>query len=91
MAAGKPLAARGLIELAIDRGVPLFNDGNPAACAAVYEITCESLRLLPEVSEDARKDLERALREMRVETMPRQKAWILRNALDRVFSRLPEG
>ena len=90
-AAGMPLAARGLIELAIDRGVPLFNDGNPGACAAVYEITCESLRLLPEVSEDARKDLERALREMRVETTPRQKAWILRNALDRVFSRLPEG
>ena len=87
----KPLAARGLIELAIDRGVPLFNDGNPGACATVYEITCESLRLLPEVSEDARKDLERALREMRVETTPRQKAWILRNALDRVFSRLPEG
>lgn len=90
-AAGKPLAARGLIELAIDRGVPLFNDGNPAACAAVYEITCESLRLLPDVTEDARKDLERALREMRTEPSARQKAWILRNSLDRVFARLPEG
>ena len=85
--AGKPLAARGLIELAIDRGVPLFNDGNPAACAAVYEIACESLRVLPDVSEASRKDLERALREMRAETTPRQKAWILRNALDRVFTR----
>ena len=88
--AGAPLAARGLIELAIDRGVPLFNDGNPAACAAVYEVACESLRLMPDVSEVSRKDLERALREMRAEATPRQKAWILRNALDRVFSRLPE-
>ena len=87
---GDPLTARGLIELAVDRGVPLFNDGHPAACAAVYEIACESLRILPDVSTASRVDLERALREMRMETTPRQKAWILRNALDRVFTRLPE-
>lgn len=88
-AAGKPLAARGLVELAIDRGVPLFNDGNPAACAAVYELACEALRTRSDVPETSRSDLARALRDMRAEPSARQKAWILRNALDRVVTRLP--
>ncbi|MBP7865884.1 MAG: fasciclin domain-containing protein [Acidobacteria bacterium] len=83
---GKPLPPRALVEMAIDRGVPLFNGGQVAACAAVYEITCEALRAMPEVSEASRKDLERALRAMRAEKSAREKAWILRRALDRILA-----
>lgn len=84
---GKPLTPRKLIELAIERGVPLFNDGNFAACAAVYEVTCEALRARPEISEASRKDLERALQDMRAEKSVQEKAWILRRSLDRTLAR----
>ncbi len=32
-----------MIERAIDAGVPLFNDGNPEACCAVYELAVTAL------------------------------------------------
>jgi uncharacterized surface protein with fasciclin (FAS1) repeats len=80
----KPLGPAALIELAIQRAVPLFNAGNPAACAAVYEITCEALRIAPGLTEPSRKDLAVALQEMRAANDARAKAWILRKALDRV-------
>ena len=90
-ATGKPMTPAALIELAINRGVPLFNHGNPGACAAVYEVTCEALRVMPGVSgKDLKEDLDRALEEIRTGKTSREKAWILRNALDRVFSRLAE-
>ena len=81
-----PLTPPALIELAIERGVPLFNSGNPEACAAVYEVTCEALRVMPGVPEDTRNDLGRALAEMRAAGTDRDKAWILRRALDRARS-----
>lgn len=84
----KPLTPATLIELAIERGVPLFNDGNQAACAAVYEVTCESLRIMPGVPEKLRQELAETISEMRAEKSARQKAWILRNALDRVYTAL---
>lgn len=87
-AAAPKLGPVSLIEKAIERGVPLFNEGNPAACAAVYEITCESLRLLPGVPEKVRAELGRALEEMHAAQGERQKAWILRGALDRAYGQL---
>ena len=84
----KPLGADGLIELAITRGVPLFNDGDEAGCAAVYEITCESLRANPQTSKKSRVTLTEALTEMREEDSARRKAWILRNALDEIYTDL---
>lgn len=87
----EPLKPAALIELAIDRGVPLFNNGDPGACAAVYEVTCEALRVMPGVSEDSRMDLAEALARMRDARTDHDKAWILRYALDRVFARQLEG
>jgi NADH dehydrogenase [ubiquinone] 1 alpha subcomplex assembly factor 1 len=87
VAAAKPLTPRALIELAIDRGVSLFNADQLAACVAVYEVACESLRVRPEVTEASRQDLDRALQDMRAEKSVREKAWILRRSLDRTFAR----
>ena len=81
------LAPDALIELAIERGVPLFNNGNPAACRAIYEVACEALRAMPSICEHSREDLGRALNKMRAEPGESRKAWILRHALDRVLSR----
>lgn len=80
------LSPTDLIQLAISQGVPLFNNGNPAACAAVYEITCEALRSMPEVSADSRQTLSRALARMRATSEAGERAWILRYALDAVLA-----
>jgi uncharacterized surface protein with fasciclin (FAS1) repeats len=76
-----------LIELAIERGVPLFNHGSPEACAAVYEVTSEALLMHPEIADASRKELTEALRKMRETSSQRKKAWILRYALDSVLAR----
>jgi transforming growth factor-beta-induced protein len=80
----EPLSALGLIERAIERGVPLFNGGDHAACAAVYEITCEALRVMPGVAAASREILTQALTESQEEKSARKQAWILRTALDQV-------
>jgi len=79
----EPVTPAGLIELAIERGVPLFNKGDFAACTAVYELTCEALRVMNGVPEPCRKQLAGALNAARVEQSGRQQAWILRHGLDR--------
>lgn len=71
-----------LIELAISRGVPLFNSGNTAACAAIYEVTCTALISMPDISERSVSILRQALSEIQTTTDESQKAWILRYALD---------
>lgn len=81
---------RALIEFAISRGVPIFNQGNPDACAAIYEITCRSLLESKAVPEPARTALLRALNESILTTSGTRKAWILRYALDEVLELLPE-
>ncbi|MCX6880286.1 MAG: CIA30 family protein [Verrucomicrobia bacterium] len=81
----------GLIELAIKRGVPLFNKGDVAACAALYEVTCEALLVMNEVTEKSRKELGKSLMAARAESSPRKQAWILRDGLDRAWTRLKKS
>ena len=83
-----PLKSGGLIELAIERGVPLFNNGDVAGCAALYEVTAEALRSMNSVPDASRKVLAKALREARAEKSARQRAWILRAALDHTLASL---
>lgn len=80
--------ASGLIELAITRGVPLFNKGEVAACAALYEITCEALLSMAGVTEESRAELATSLKAARAEQSSRQQAWILREGMDRAWTRL---
>jgi uncharacterized surface protein with fasciclin (FAS1) repeats len=79
-----PQAAKRVIELAIERGVPLFNAGQHSACAAIYEVTVESLLKSQNavLGDKERSALQTALDNMRAEKDPRQQAWILRRALD---------
>lgn len=89
-----PEAARAVIELAISRGVPLFNSGQPSACAAIYEVAIESLMRshTDALGNMDRSELRNALREIRTEEQdPRQQAWTLRHALDRVYESLSQS
>jgi uncharacterized surface protein with fasciclin (FAS1) repeats len=72
-----------IITLAIERGVPLFNDGNPAACAAIYEVTLAALLERPNLSSTARNTLSSALSSGRSEGNASERAWIFRRALDK--------
>lgn len=77
-----------LIELAIERGVPLFNQGDVAACAAIYEITCEALQITTGITEKSRAELAKSLVAARAERSSREQAWILRRAMDRALTHL---
>ncbi|MFC1805991.1 CIA30 family protein [Planctomycetota bacterium] len=83
----KPKSAARLIELAIDKGVPLFNSGNVEACKAVYEVTAEALLRLPpeELREQDRARVEEALKRTRKGGTAREHAWLLRRALDSAY------
>ncbi len=76
--------AASLYELAVDRGVPLFNAGQHAACAAIYEVTIQSMLLLGKDDLDARvaERLEQSLAEARREPQAFERAWIYRRAMD---------
>ena len=82
--------ARKLIELAIQRGAPLFNDGQTAACAAIYEITAKGLLQSGAdiLSRADRETLRKALDEIGDLDSSRSNAWTLRRALDSVYRSL---
>lgn len=82
--------AASLILMAIDRGVPQFNQGNPAACRAIYEMTCSALLNFPELSEKSKRDLSIALQQIRITGDESEKAWILRYSMDRALEELDE-
>jgi len=84
-------AAREVIELAIRRGVPLFNAGQPSACAAIYEVAAESLLKSHSNALDAddRAIVESTLRKVRRgDEDPHRQAWTLRRTLDAVYESL---
>lgn len=76
-------SARALLELAIDRGVPLYNAGQPEATSAIYEVAARGILALEgALPRDAARRLERGLREARRTHGEDDRAWALRRALD---------
>ncbi len=82
--------AMSTIELAIERGVPLFNADKTDACAAIYEITAKSLLNghREALSDGDRARLQKALVAMHRDHGSRARAWTLRYALDAVYRSL---
>lgn len=84
--------AGALLDLALDRGVPLFNQGEAGGCAAVYEVAVTaSLALGDELPEDARRALSRGLHDAERQHAARDKAWTLRRAIDEARRLLGEA
>ena len=77
-------AARDMIELAIRRGVPMYNAGDAKGCAAVYEVAAHGVMAL------AKNDMTHASSTRMTMLMNRaenthnmsDRAWMLRQALD---------
>jgi uncharacterized surface protein with fasciclin (FAS1) repeats len=85
-AASSRLHSTELIEMAINRGAPLYNHGNPAACAGIYEMTATALLSLDEeLPARARTALNRALVKMSQTHDVSEQAWIMRRGLDSAY------
>jgi hypothetical protein len=82
--------AAAVLELAIERGVPRFNAGDTASCAALYELAIASVVLLGEdaVSADAKADLSKALEQGSSHQDASERAWIYRRAMDRALEQM---
>jgi hypothetical protein len=78
----KPLEQ--LLFAAIDRGVPLYNDGSPEACCAVYATALEALVLTDgwNLSENRTANLKTAITNANEMTDQRERAWTLRRIID---------
>jgi hypothetical protein len=76
------------IRLAIERGVPLFNAGDAAGCAAVYESVAATVLGLAgdRLSAASRERLESGLDQARHSHSPSDRAWALRHAFDDVLA-----
>lgn len=79
-----------LCELAINRGAPLFNAGQYAGCASVYELTIESMILLgsDNLGQKVIDRLELGIAEASSENQWDEKAWAYRRALDDAYAML---
>ena len=82
--------ARGLIELAIRRGVPMYNRGDHAGCAAVYEVAAHALVAMSAdmVSPEAWSRMEEGIRKLDSEHHAGRRAWALRHMLDDAYRSL---
>ena len=85
-------AAAQIIRTAIERGVPLYNRGQPEACASVYEVATRAILQLDEtLPSEASRPLKRALRRIERTHDQDDRAWILREGLDRSLAVLSTG
>jgi len=81
--------AADILGLAIERGVPLFNDGEPASTSAIYEVAATAVLAGDfELPRDARRALEDGLRRGERTHDRTERAWIYRGALDRALDEI---
>ncbi len=79
-----------LISMAINEGVPQFNQGNPAATVAIYRITARSLMSFADLEPSEKDRLARGLMSSQRVGNAAAAAWELRYALDEVNDALRE-
>ncbi len=75
-----------MIELAIDKGVPAFNHGDPAKCARVYMTCIEELANNQQLDALTRKMLVGIASRAKDTHCPTTRSWILREGLDRAYA-----
>lgn len=78
-----------LATMAIDKGAPLYNDGQPAACAAIYEVACRAILNQENLPKSIRAELNDAMTTAAAESHDGKKAWALRHGLNAVLDQMP--
>lgn len=82
-----------LIENAVNRGAPIFNDGDTAACAAIYATALEAAILTDGFGIDAgaRRRIAARLGEISAMGDTREQAWAYRRIMDSLFAAASRG
>ena len=78
-----------LATLAIDKGAPLYNDGQHAACAAIYEVACRAILTQENLPKSIRTNLTVAIATAAAESHDGKKAWARRHGLNAVLDQMP--
>ena len=73
---------------AVERGVPLFNNGSPAACAAVYVTALEAVVAVPGfgLDDSTRAAITAMLERVQQEPDMAERAWAYRAVIDQLLS-----
>ena len=73
---------------AVERGVPLFNNGNPEACAAVYVTALEAVVAVPGfgLDEATRTSISAMLERVAQDPDMAERSWAYRSVIDRLLS-----
>jgi uncharacterized surface protein with fasciclin (FAS1) repeats len=80
-----PAKEAAILVLAIERGAPLYNQGQQAACAAIYEVAARAVVELGTLSSGDRARLEEASVGRGTAS---DRAWRLRGAFDTILARM---
>ena len=77
-----------LLEIAVSRGAPLYNEGNIDACAEVYATALDAVSLSGDFGLDdkGRANLASRLKEIAGESTSRDRAWAYRRIIDSLFA-----
>lgn len=84
--------AAAILELAIERGVPRFNAGDQASCAALYELAITSVVVLgaDAIGNAAAAELAAALEKGAEHEDAAERAWVYRRAMDRTLGSMAD-
>lgn len=79
-----PQRAMKIIDSAIEKGVPVFNDGSYELCVAIYFVAVNDVLAIVQDSE-IRNQLQNSIKKVRNSQNTISQAWILRYALDKAY------
>ncbi|MCH2153590.1 MAG: CIA30 family protein [Phycisphaerales bacterium] len=84
---------RAFLERAIERGVPLFNDGTPEACAAVYATALDAVVSSEGWGVTAQQlpNLQKSIRDAASIGDAAERAWAYRRIIDSLWRGMPQG
>lgn len=82
-----------LLESTISRGAPIYNDGDPAGCAAVYATALEAVVLGSGfgLTDEMRSQIETRLADIATNQDARDRAWAYRRIIDSLFAAMQDG
>ena len=78
------------IEAAIEKGVPVFNGGNHAGCAEIYEACLSALAQDEQMESSVRRAMGELVERVGKVEDDTRRAWMLRQGLDHVYAALRE-